>query len=280
MLRALIIASVVLLATWPARAESLVDLELVLAIDGSSSIDEAEFALQMEGYATAFRDPRVATALVSGPRRQIAVAVIIWADATVPKFETGWQVLASQADLDAFAGFMAGLERRVEGGTGIGAGIAAGIRMLDRNGIDAPRQVVDVSGDGRETPARETVVLIPAARAMALVRGVAINGLAITNEDAGLAAWYRDRVIAGPGAFVISVADFADFSEAITRKLVREIEWQPRLERALGSIPPLGCLAASARFVMLGQAERNPGTQDRNVRPCRIALGPRVKREE
>jgi hypothetical protein len=213
----------------PARAEQAVDLELVLAIDASSSVDETEWALQREGYATAFRDARVQAAIASGPRGRIAVAVVVWADATVPKWNSDWFALAGPAEAEAFARFIAGLDRGAEGGTGIGAGVAAAIRRFDRNAFAAPRQVVDVSGDGRETPPREIVVTMPMARAMASARGVTVNGLAILNEDAGLAGWYRDNVIAGPGSFVITAADFSDFAEAITRKLIREIEHEERL---------------------------------------------------
>jgi hypothetical protein len=213
----------------PACAEEAVDLELVLAIDGSSSVDEDEFALQMNGYAAAFRDARVQEAIVSGPRHAIAVSVLIWADATVPKSSTPWFALAGPADAETFATLMAGLPRGTEGGTGIGSGIAAAMRRLDRNSFVAPRQVVDVSGDGRETPARELVVTMPMAHAMARARGVTVNGLAILNEQPDLARWYRDNVIAGPGSFVMRAADYHDFAEAITRKLIKEIEWQERL---------------------------------------------------
>ena len=224
-------AFLLLVCSGTATADEAVDLELVLAIDASSSVDESEWALQMRGYAAAFRDPRVHAAITSGPTRRIGVAVLVWADASVPKWESGWFVLAAPAEAERFAAFMVGLERGAEGGTGIGAGIAAAIRLFDRNGIAAPRQVVDVSGDGRETPAREVVVLMPMAHAMADARGVTINGLAILNEDAGLAGWYRDHVIAGRGSFVITAADFDDFAEAIVRKLIREIQHQERLTR-------------------------------------------------
>ena len=210
-------------------ADELVDLELVLAIDGSSSIDDGEFALEMQGYAAAFRDPAVRNAVASGPTKRIAVTAIVWADASVPKMETAWFVLASAADIDRFATFMETLPRGAVGGTGIGAGVAAAIRRLDRNGIVAPRQVVDVSGDGRETPAREVVVLMPMARAMAAARGVTINGLAIENEDPGIAAWYRNNVMSGPDAFVVAATDFEDFVDAIRRKLLREIKWPERM---------------------------------------------------
>jgi hypothetical protein len=211
------------------RAEEAVDLELVLAIDASGSVDEDEWALQMQGYAAAFRDERVQSAIASGPKGRIGVAVVVWADATVPRWDSSWFVLAAPADAERFAAFMATLFRGPIGGTGIGAGIAAAIRKLERNGMSAPRQVVDVSGDGRETPAREYVVLIPLAKAMARARGVTVNGLAILNEDPDLAAWYRNNVIAGRGAFVMIATDYEDFSEAIVRKLVREIEHQERL---------------------------------------------------
>jgi hypothetical protein len=225
----IILALALLVFAGPARAEEAVDLELVLAIDASASVDAIEWALQMDGYASAFRDPRVKAVLRSGPAGRVAVSVLVWADATVPKSETGWFVLATPEDAERFASLMSGLRRRTQGGTGIGAGIAAAIRKFDRNGLQAPRQVVDVSGDGRETPAREVVVLMPAARAMARARGVTVNGLAILNEDAGLADWYANNVISGPGSFVIRVADYEAFPEAIVRKLVREIAWQPRL---------------------------------------------------
>jgi hypothetical protein len=228
-LRILLAALVFSAVAVPARGQEVVDLELVLAIDASSSVDAAEWRLQMEGYAAAFRDARVQAAIRSGPNRRVAIATLVWADATVPKWASPWSVLSSPDNAERFAGFMAEMPREPEGGTGIGSGTAAAIRMLDRNGIEAPRQVVDVSGDGRETPAREVVVLMPAARAMARARGVTVNGLAILNEDPDLATWYRDNVIAGQGSFVIPAADFEDFAEAIVRKLIREIEHQQRL---------------------------------------------------
>jgi hypothetical protein len=206
-----------------------VDLELVLAIDASSSVDETEFALQMGGIAAAFREPRVLEAIKGGRTGRIAVAIVMWADATVPKAETDWHVIESRDDALAFADLTARLPRGVVGGTGIGAGIAVAIRKFDRNGIEGERQVVDVSGDGSETPPREIVVTMPTARSMALARGVTINGLAILNEDEQLEQWYRNHVIAGANSFVITVGDFDDFAEAMTRKLIREIDDRPKL---------------------------------------------------
>ncbi len=212
-----------------AAQEAIVDLELVLAVDASSSIDAGEFRLQLDGIARAFGDRRVLSAIQSGRVGQIAVAMVLWADASLPVDESDWFIVASEADAERFSSFVYATRRRAIGGTGIGAGISWAIRKFDRNGIAAERQVVDVSGDGRETPPRETVVTISTARSMALSRGVTINGLAILNEDETLASWYANNVTAGPNSFVISVEGFETFAEAMIRKLIREIEDQPRI---------------------------------------------------
>jgi hypothetical protein len=225
-----LLGALILLFSPSAEAQdAAVDLELVLAVDASSSVDEAEWSLQMGGIAAGFRHPRVQEAIRSGATGRIAVAVVMWADATLPTAETDWFVLASPDDANRFADMAESLPRGVIGGTGIGAGIAAAIRKLDRNGIASLRQVVDVCGDGRETPAREIVVTMPVARGMALARGVTINGLAIQNEEPDLAEWYRDHVIAGPESFVVPAAGFDDFAQAMVRKLIREIEHAPKV---------------------------------------------------
>ena len=214
----------------PALADEIVDLELVLAIDASSSVDDDEWELQRQGYAEAFRDPEIQRAIISGPKKRVAIAVVVWADASAPRWDSEWFVLAAPADGERLANFMAALPRIPIGGTGIGMGVASAIRKLDRNGLTASRQVVDVSGDGRETPPRETVVLIPMANALARARGVTINGLAIlSTDDLSLATWYRDNVITGPGSFVITAADYRAFGEAIHKKLLKEIEHRERV---------------------------------------------------
>jgi hypothetical protein len=214
----------------PAFAEEQVDLELVLAIDASSSVDPTEWTLQSQGYAAAFRDAEVQAAIASGPKKRIAISVVVWADATVPRWDSSWFMLAAPIDADNFADFMANLPRIPEGGTGIGMGVATAVRKFDRNGFSAPRQTVDVSGDGRETPPRENVVLMPMAHALAQAKGVTVNGLAIINEeDLSLAKWYRDNVIAGPGSFVMTIAGYQGFAVAIKKKLLREISWQEKL---------------------------------------------------
>ena len=102
-------------------------------------------------------------------------------------------------------------------------GIAAAVRSLDGNGIDAARRVVNVSGDGEETPPREYVVLLPQALAMARGYDIIINGLAISNEDSNLLDYYRSNVQSGSGSFAMEAPDYASFAATMRRKLLREI---------------------------------------------------------
>lgn len=212
-----------------AAAEMVVDLELVLAVDASASVDETEFSLQMNGIAAAFRSREVQEAIASGPAGRIAVTLAVWAEAERPADLTPFHLVYDVASARYFAREVENWPRRVNGGTGIGAGLAHAMRHFDQNGYAGRRRVLDVSGDGRETPPRDYVVLIDTARGMALGRGITINGLAIENEDRGLAQWYRDNVAVGPRSFVMSVARYKDFAAAMRRKLVREIEDRPPL---------------------------------------------------
>ncbi|MCH7555571.1 MAG: DUF1194 domain-containing protein, partial [Proteobacteria bacterium] len=187
----------------PARGQTAVDVELVIAVDSSASIDEREFALQLAGIAAAFRDPEVVTAIGSGPRNRVAVMAIFWAESGYPSDTTPWHVLAGAADAEAFAGLMAGWPRRVEGGTGIGTAVLNSVKQLEYNAIQGKRRIIDISGDGRETTMREFFITSPQARAMAISRGITVNGLAILNDEPELDGYYRAQVTGGPGSFVM-----------------------------------------------------------------------------
>src|SRR5215475_13165650 len=125
--------------------ETVVDLELVLAVDASGSVDTEEYALQLSGIAAGFRDPDVRKAIRSGPAKAIAVNLLVWAEPQVPKDVTGWFTIASDADAENFARTVEVFPRQQTGATGIGEGIASALRSMDASGIAAPREVVDVS---------------------------------------------------------------------------------------------------------------------------------------
>ncbi len=210
----------------PTRAQTTVDVELVIAVDSSASIDDREFALQMAGIARAFRDPEVIAAITSGPHTRVAVAAIFWAESGYPSDITPWYVLADAASAERFAGLMERWPRRIAGGTGIGTALLNSVKQLDYNAFEGKRRIIDISGDGRETTMREFFITSPQARAMAISRGITVNGLAILNDEPDLDLYYRDQVTGGPDSFVLVAREIEDFAEAMRRKLIREFQYR------------------------------------------------------
>jgi hypothetical protein len=203
-----------------AQSPEEVDLELVLMVDASGSVDQQEYRLQRGGYIQAFRDPRVIDAIGSGYRRKIAVAYIEWTGPFLQAAIADWTVLSDAASIEAFAQRLQAAPRVLYGGgTSVGGAIQYGADAIDANRFAAQRKVIDVSGDGANTsgPPAKT------ARDRAVARGFTINGLPILTDEPALDRYYRDEVIGGPGAFMIPAKTFEDFARAIRTKLIREI---------------------------------------------------------
>ncbi len=229
----------------PSNAEE-VDLELVLAMDASGSISNKEYLLQLEGTYAAFKDPAIQAAITSGPTGKIAVTIMLWSDAAFEKVDSGWFLLDSAQSADAFAerirNFQLNKDRQIGfggGGTGIGAGVEAALRLLRANPYKGLRNVIDVSGDGIETEFWFTKnMLIADAKKLADAEGVTVNGLPIITRDfPDLDTYYLEQVITGPGAFIEKAASFEDFSRAIRRKLLREISSSIASSPDSGSTP-------------------------------------------
>jgi hypothetical protein len=130
-------------------------------------------------------------------------------------------MVRDQADADAVAAEIASVTRPMTtGGTAIGNALNHGISALAENAFRGARQVIDISGDGRTNLGDSPGPV----RTYAVSSGITVNGLVILNDDPQLAVYYRDRVVGGPGAFVLQAVDFEDFARAIRMKLIREIE--------------------------------------------------------
>ncbi|WP_246662128.1 DUF1194 domain-containing protein [Prosthecodimorpha hirschii] len=228
--RALTIAALLAsaLAFWtPGVAAEEVDLELVLAADGSGSIDADELALQRKGYADALTSPEVQRAIRSGVIGKIAVAYIEWGGPASQHVIVDWQVIGDPAAAADFAAKLIARPRAAFGYNSISNAIDFSVRMIETNAIDGRQKVVDVSADGPNIGGRD----IQAARDDAVAKGVTINGLVIARPGgqirrvAGepLTEHFRRDVIGGPGAFIVTVDETTSFPEAVRRKLVMEI---------------------------------------------------------
>jgi len=227
----------------PARAVAFgpepVDVELVLAVDVSRSVDPEEQEMQFRGYAESFRDPRMIEAFTGGPVGAIACTLFTWSDWNIQEHLVPWMKLDGAAHSHRFAEAIDAAPRRTHLYTSISGAIdfAAG---LFGQGFEGTRQVVDISGDGVNNSGRDVAM----ARSDALGRGIVLNGLAVLDRSpppAGLMQmqpldeYYQDRVIGGPGSFVMVAEGFAAFESAVRRKIIREVAGLagPVMERAL-----------------------------------------------
>lgn len=195
------------------------ELELVLAIDASASVNDEEFVLQVAGTAAAFRDPDVQLAVAAAPGG-IAVIAFQWASARYQTVAIPWTRLQSRESVAAFADQVERMPRMIPGGgTLIHAALAFGYRLFDSSPVMGLRRVIDLSGNGEADDFPATLEV----RDRIVASGVVINALAIEELKEDLTSYFRDHVIGGTGAFVETAADFDDVSRAMRLKLLREI---------------------------------------------------------
>lgn len=221
------LAAPALITTRHARASTEVDVELVLAVDVSRSVDTEEMEMQMRGYAEAFRDPRLAEGIAGGPMGAIAVTLFVWSDWNIQNTLVPWMRLDGAAACEGFARAIDGASRETYLYTSISGAIDYAAAQFGQH-YEGLRRVVDISGDGVNNSGRP----LAAARAEALDRGIVLNGLAVLDRSpqptllAGLPPvdeYYRDEVIGGPGAFLMVAEGYESFAGAVRRKIIREI---------------------------------------------------------
>jgi hypothetical protein len=203
-----------------------VDVELVLAVDISYSMDPDEQALQREGYIKALTSTEFLRALREGANGKIAITYVEWAGQFDQRVIVPWRLIEGPESADAFAGEISRAPYRRASRTSISGALLFTKDLFDNSGYRGLRRVIDVSGDG----ANNAGDLIVPTRDQVLAMGITINGLPIMlnratgfMDMADLDIYYEDCVIGGPGAFVVPIRDRDKFIEATRTKLVLEV---------------------------------------------------------
>ena len=200
-----------------------VDVELVLAVDISLSMDEKEFALQRAGYVEALRHPDFIQAVRSGNTGRIAIAYFEWAGTVRDDAVIDWQIIDGAQSANSFADKVAARPFRSFRGTSISTAIAFGTELFGRTNFAGERSVIDMSGDGPNNIGPP----VTATRDAATAKGIVINGLPILINPSPtfkhLDQYYAQCVTGGLGSFVLPIHAAAEFSTAIRRKLILEV---------------------------------------------------------
>jgi hypothetical protein len=224
----LVVAS---LAIAPAAAFAAdVDLLLVLAADVSRSIDTTKFQLQRDGYAAAMSDPRVLETIRAGRQGRIGLTFVEWSGVGAQRVVIDWTAIGDTASAKDFGDRLAEAPRSFADRTSISGALEFSMAQLARAPFSAPRQTIDISGDGTNNSGPDVAPLRDA-----VAKGTTVNGLAIlsesplawnpehTNPPGGLDTYYRNNVIGGPSAFVMVAKDFNSFGQAIISKIIAEV---------------------------------------------------------
>jgi len=204
-----------------------VDVELVIAVDVSYSMDLDELAVQREGYAQAIVSKEFLQAMKSGPNSKIAVTYFEWSASSDQKIIIPWRVIDGPETADAVANEIMQTPVRRGSRTSISGAINFAMPLFEENPYRGLRRVIDISGDGPNNNGAP----VTGARAAALEKGITINGLPIMVKEPSFATmdiddldlYYEDCVIGGPGSFVVAIKDRDKFKEAIRTKLILEV---------------------------------------------------------
>jgi hypothetical protein len=230
----------------PATADD-VDVELVIAVDVSYSMDPDEQALQREGYIIGFNSPEFLNALQQGAHGRIAVTYFEWAGANDQRVVVPWRLIDGPATAKAFTDAVAAAPYRRAYRTSISGALQFAMPLFETSGFRGLRRVIDVSGDGVNNQGAPVAII----RDEVLERGITINGLPIllkrpsaaTMDIEDLDVYYEDCVIGGAGAFVIPIRERDQFRAATRTKMVQEIAGHEPAARVMpaGDKPRISC---------------------------------------
>jgi hypothetical protein len=208
-----------------------VDLLLVLAADVSRSVDAAKFQLQRDGYAAAISDPRVIDTIRSGHNGRIGVVFVEWSGVGAQRVVIDWTAIGDADSAKGFGDRLLEAPRSFADRSSISGAIEFAMAQLDGAPYESQRRTIDISGDGTNNAGRDVTEL----RDEAVAKGITINGLPIlsenpmswnpdhTNPPGGLANYYRNNVVGGPGSFVMVAENFNSFGQAIINKMIAEV---------------------------------------------------------
>ncbi|MET4201589.1 DUF1194 domain-containing protein [Bradyrhizobium sp. LA6.12] len=230
-----------------------VDVELVLAVDVSYSMDPGELLLQREGYAEAIVSNEFLQALKAGPNRRLALVYVEWSGPNDQKIIVPWRLIDSRESAAAVAAEIAKAPVRMGSRTSISGAIDFALPLFDADPYRGLRRVIDVSGDGVNNDGSPVTI----ARDAALARGITINGLPIMLEGRlssqmdidDLDLYYEDCVIGGSGSFMVTIRSRDGFKEAIRTKLVLEVAGgvpRDRIVSVTEREPRISCLIGEA----------------------------------
>ena len=202
-LRALAMGAAVVASSPQALAVS-VDSELLLMVDSTQrGLNNRDFDSLMDSYADAFSSPAVMNSIPSGSSGRIAVSLFFFGNANTQVGGFPCMSIGSAAEAETFSLLLQALNRPSSPGTiQVGNALLATLPLFGTetggagNGFESSAQIVEVVA--ASTPAGNGNAGVAAARDQLLASGVdVINAVAVGNQSATIANYFRNNVIGG-----------------------------------------------------------------------------------
>lgn len=203
---------------------------LVLALDVSGSVDGVEYQEQVTGLAFALGHPEIRQIILADVANPVTLSVFEWSSQNHQYVILPWTRLDSTTALDVA---IARIEqhRKVRAGlkTALGTALAFAHSMLTQQPA-CWDHTIDVSADGYNnvgpTPQQIYSSGLGRATVNALVVGKpdenSVEGPGIASDD--LLKYFESEVIRGPGAFALYAQGYADYAQAMKKKLEKELK--------------------------------------------------------
>lgn len=207
-------------------------LALVLALDVSGSVNEQEYAQQLNGLAFALNSSEVRDAILSGAAAPVQLSVFEWSSRNHQFLIQPWITLDSHAAIDRAVTRIRGYRKQRAGlKTAMSTALLFASELL-RDKSHCWQRTIDVSGDGENNigPTLASVFdagVLAGVTINALVVGTSLSATETVKQEAkkvALERYFRENVIRGRGAFAMIAHGYEDYARAMKRKLIREIQ--------------------------------------------------------
>ena len=207
------------LVAFCATRSSACEIELVIAMDVSRSVDQYEFDLMRNGTADAFSHPEIWDT-IAWMDEGIMVAVTQWSGVGKQKVSVPWRHVKNKNSLEKLSEDIRAMKRAFRFDfTAPAEALTHAFSLFEQNHRSCRRRIIDLSGDGRANQGDETGIIAD----LIAGSGVTINGLVIRGDNPDPLSFYIEKVKRGAVSFVEIASGYDDFPRAMLRKIKREI---------------------------------------------------------
>lgn len=211
------------------------DINIITAVDVSDSITRHDEWLQYSGLASAVVDPQFLARVAEGPAQRVGFLAFTWSSGGDVNIIVPWTVIEGRADGERVATQFnnaprmdrsaygiykpsSSVDQGRRGMTDIAQAVESALRIAMTAPYQATRSVINILSNGVDNDGQDPRPV----RDQALALGMTINGI-VFGPNQNLPDYFRQNIIGGPGAFLMTVVEPAELPVALERKFWQDL---------------------------------------------------------